>query len=198
MKIVMGLNPISPRLGKKIEELVQNQPSYDPFSTIEEDIKRLAVPQAKERGKITKPEKSRVVEFSETEEKSLHDTTKNMIFEIGKWEGRYAEIEYEIANLGKLDVVWKRIKTGHPAYAFEVQIKGNFYQALAKLKHAFDLWNSIPILVTTQDFVTQAEELLSGSFHEMGKQARIIDYEKIRVLFSLEKELHWLKEELDL
>jgi hypothetical protein len=40
-----------------------------------------------------------------------------MIAQIGKWEGKYSETEYKIGNLGKLDVVWKRIRTGHPLYA---------------------------------------------------------------------------------
>jgi hypothetical protein len=60
------------------------------------------------------------------------------------------------------------------------------------------LWNSTPVLVTSEQFVTQAEELLSGSFHEMRRQARVINFEKIRELFSLEERLHKLKDELDL
>lgn len=103
-----------------------------------------------------------------------------MIAQIGKWEGKHSETEYKIGNLGKLDVVWKRIKTGHPSYAFEVQIKGNLYQALAKLKHAFDLWNSHPVLVTTEQYVTQAEELLKGSFHEIRNRARVINNERYK------------------
>jgi hypothetical protein len=79
-----------------------------------------------------------------------------------------------------------------------VRLKGNFYKALAKLKHAFDLWNSIPVLVTTEQYFTQAEEQLSDSFHEMKNYAKIINYEKIRELYSIEKKRNQLKEELEL
>ena len=148
--------------------------------------------------KISKIKKGEITDLTETKVKSLHDSIRDMIENIGKWEGKHPETEYKIGNLGRLDVVWKRIKTGNPSYAFEVQIKGNFYQALAKLKHAFDLWNSTPVLVTTEQYFTQAEELLSGSFHEMKNHAKLINYEKIQALFSIEKKRNQLKEELEL
>jgi len=197
MKIVMQLKPIDPRMGEKIEKLIQAQLPYDPFPTIEDDIKRL-IDFGEKPKKTRKGKKVTPVVLTTPEEKSLHDSLIEMIDKIGKWEGKYSETEYQIGNLGRLDVVWKRIKTGNPSYAFEVQIKGNFYQALAKLKHAFDLWNSTPVLVTTADFMIQAEELLSGSFHEMKKQAKVINHQKIRELFSLEQKLNHLKEELDI
>lgn len=107
--------------------------------------------------RFEKPRQEEALDLPEPAEKSLHNTIIHMIAQIGKWEGKYPETEYQLGNLGKLDVVWKRIKTGHPSHAFEVQIKGNFYQALAKLKHALDVWNSTPVLVTTDQFFTQAE-----------------------------------------
>jgi predicted RNA-binding protein len=200
MKIVMSLSPLDSNLARNIQKVIEAQPSYDPLLTIDEDIKRLTdligmKPQKISKTKIRKKE---ILIVSGDEEKSLHDSIIEIIASVGKWEGKYSDVEYPIGNLGRLDAVWKRIKTGNPSYAFEVQIKGNFYQALAKLKHAFDLWNSIPVLVTTEQYVIQAEELLSGSFHEMRKQAKIINYEKIQELFLLEKKLHELKDELDL
>ena len=53
-------------------------------------------------------------------------------------------------------------------------------------------------LTTTEQYVTQAEELLKGSFHEIRNRARVINYEKIQELFSVEKKLRQLKDELDL
>lgn len=194
--IILALKPVDQGLAKKIEKIIEEQPSYDPFPTIEDDIKKLS--DLVVEPKPTKARRKKRPVEPEPDEKSLHDSIRDMIAKIGKWEGKHPETEYRIGNLGRLDVVWKKIKTGHPSYAFEVQIKGNFYQALAKLKHAFDLWNSTPVLVTTRQYVTQAEELLSGSFHEMRRQARVINYEKIQELFSLEKKLHQLKGELDL
>ena len=145
--IVLALKPVDQGLAKRIEKIIEEQPSYDPFSTIEDDIKRLS--DLVIEPKPTKIKRKKKTVELEADEKGLHNTIRDMIAQIGKWEGKYSETEYKIGNLGKLDAVWKRIKTGHPSYAFEVQIKGNFYQALAKLKHAFDLWNSDPVLVTT-------------------------------------------------
>jgi hypothetical protein len=41
------------------------------------------------------------------------------------------------------------------------------YQALAKLKHAYDIWNSNIYLVLHDASKKQLEELLSGTFHEI-------------------------------
>jgi methionyl-tRNA formyltransferase len=118
-----------------------------------------------------------------------------MILEIGQIEGKVAEVEYPIDNL-RLDVVWKTITAGNPKWAFEVQMGGNFYEALTKLKHAWDKWNSKPFLVTTDPYVAQAKALLEGSFHEMREDARIANWEKIVKLHQLLKEAHKIKSEI--
>jgi hypothetical protein len=50
---------------------------------------------------------------------------------------------------------------------FEVQIGGDIYHAMSKLKHAFDLWNSHVFLVATMGDKSKYQELLSGTFHEV-------------------------------
>jgi len=132
------------------------------------------------------------------EEGPDHTKIKEMIYQIGLYEGRPSETEYSIGNLGKLDVVWKRVRRGNPTHAFEVQIGGDFYKSLAKLKHAFDLWNSTPVLVTTAKYEEIAKNLMNGSFHEMGRQARIINWKRIDQLYKLERELKEVKGELRL
>ena len=52
--------------------------------------------------------------------------------------------------------------------------------------------------MTTPEYLTQAEELLSGSFHEMRRQVKVIDQKKLKELYSLEQKLNDLKDELDL
>lgn len=126
-----------------------------------------------------------------------HNVIRDMIAEIGTLEGRITETEYPIDNL-RLDVVWKRIKTGSPEKAFEVQLAGNFYEALTKLKHAWDKWNSTPFLVTTSDFEAQAKSLLEGSFHEIRKEARIVNWKKIVELHQLLKHVDELKSDIRL
>ena len=136
--------------------------------------------------------------IGEVPESPDHTNIKEMVYQIGLYQEKPSEKEYSIGSLGKLDVVWKRIRLGNPTHAFEVQIGGDFYKSLAKLKHAFDLWSSIPILVTTAKYEKIARSLMNGSFHEMTTQARIINWKRIEQLYKLERELRELKGELGL
>jgi len=124
-----------------------------------------------------------------------HNEIRDMILEIGRIEGKIAEVEYPIDNL-RLDVAWKTITTGNPKWAFEVQMAGNFYEAFTKLKHAWDKWNSKPFLVTTDQYIAQARSLLEGSFHEMKDDARIVNWERIVRLHKLLTEVHKIKSDI--
>jgi hypothetical protein len=126
-----------------------------------------------------------------------HRIIRDMVHEIGELEGKISEREYPFDHW-YLDVVWKRIKTGLPTHAFEVQIRGNFYEALTKLKHAFDKWNCAPVLITTEKYQEEAKQLLEGSFHEMKETAKIIDWRKIQTLHDLERRLRNIKNEIGL
>jgi len=124
-----------------------------------------------------------------------HNEIRDMICEIGKFEGRISESEYPIDNL-RLDVAWKKIKAGNPSHAFEVQIGGNFFEALTKLKHAWDKWNSKPFLVTTERYEAEAKLLLEGSFHEIEHVARIVNWRKIKDLYEAERKARDIKAEI--
>lgn len=158
-------------IAKMLEEARQNPKEY-PIVRIY--TKRYVSPSLKKERKVLSEES--VV----TGAVPRHNEIRDMISEIGKFEGRIAEIEYAIDNL-RLDAVWKTIQTGNPKWAFEVQMHGDFYEALTKLKHAWDKWNSRPVLVTTDRYGDQARSLLEGSFHEMKDDARIVNWEKICV-----------------
>jgi predicted RNA-binding protein len=122
MSIVRNLTPIDAKVGERIESLIQAQPPYDPVPTIEDDIKRLAG-STEEPKKTKKPKKEEPTSVPSPDDKSLHNSLIEMIAQIGKWESRYAETEYQIGNLGRLDVVWKRIKTGTVApFSLVVQL----------------------------------------------------------------------------
>ncbi|MEM2128026.1 MAG: hypothetical protein QXH67_07390 [Candidatus Bathyarchaeia archaeon] len=136
-------------------------------------------------------------EGGEAGEAFRHNEVRDMIYEIGRFEGRIPEREYPIDNL-RLDVVWKTIPSGNPRWVFEVQMAGNFYEALTKLKHAWDKWNSKPYLVTTGEYIEQARWLLEGSYHEMREDARIVDWEKIVKLYKLLREAYEIRSELRL
>ncbi|MEM2261657.1 MAG: hypothetical protein QXK24_04320, partial [Ignisphaera sp.] len=105
------------------------------------------------------------------------------------------ESEYNMDG-EKLDVTWRRVERGSPTYVFEVQIGGDIYHALAKLKHAHDLWNSNIFLITTKNDMTKVQDLLSGTFHEIKKKIQIIEVEKIDELFKLKKAYKDLERQL--
>ncbi len=127
-------------------------------------------------------------EYLPTETLELsHDKIKNMIFEIGKIHRYITEKEYEI-NSDRLDVVWRRVEKSVPTYAFEIQIGGDLYHALAKLKHAYDIWNSNIYLVVADTYRDKIQDLLAGTFHEIRDVLNIIGLQQIKDLYSLQVE----------
>lgn len=117
---------------------------------------------------------------------TLHDEIKAKLLEIGRLQKLISEPEYDMDG-GKLDVVWRRIERAVPAYVFEVQIGGDLYHAIGKLKHAFDLWNSNIFLVVIEEDMQKAMSLLSGTFHEILDKVKVIEAEKIDELFRRKK-----------
>jgi hypothetical protein len=113
---------------------------------------------------------------SRTEEKAPnHGKIQDLVFQIGRLNRLISEKEYPMEE-ERLDVVWRRVERSVPTYVFEIQIGGDIYHALGKLKHAYDLWNSNIILVARVDDMKKAEQLLNGTFHEIkGKLKRITD-----------------------
>jgi len=124
-----------------------------------------------------------------------HDEVRDALVEIGKLQNFIAESEYQF-EIGKLDVVWRRVERSVPTYVFEIQIGGNLYQALAKLKDAFDVWNSHVFLVSPQEDFSKAIELLSGTFHEIRGRLKFIDYLRVKELLARKKGYCELEKEL--
>jgi len=130
-------------------------------------------------------EEEKVLEL-EKKEISLHDDIKTKLLEIGRLQKMVSESEYDMDG-GKLDVVWRRVEKGSPTYVFQIQVGGDLYHAIGKLKHAHDLWNSNIFLVLTESDVAKAQELLTGTFHEIRGKIRIVETEKINELFKRKK-----------
>lgn len=129
--------------------------------------------------------------------KSQHDAIQDMIYEIGRMEGRISEKEYALER-DRLDVAWKKVPAGNPSEVFEVHIGGDFFKTLAKLKHAWDLWNSKPFLVTTDEYAKLAKNWIAGSFHEVEEVIKIVDWTDIQDLHTMEGRLRDLKGKLGL
>lgn len=110
-----------------------------------------------------------------------HKQIKEMLFEIGKWKGRIPMREHRI-DQRRVDVVWKKVKEGAPYAVFEVEIKGNLFEALAKLKHAWDMWNARIFIVTPEEKFKEIKELVKGSFHEIRGVLGIVSCVQVREL----------------
>jgi len=83
-----------------------------------------------------------------------------------------------------------------PTYVFEVQVGGDLYHALAKLKHAYDLWNSHLFLVASEGQREQIDRLLQGTFHEIRTRVNVIDTFKLEQLYHHKSSYKRLEEEL--
>lgn len=131
----------------------------------------------------------------EIEEPTSHKEIKEKLIEIGKLQNYIAEGEYPF-DLGRLDVVWRRVERSVPTYVFEICVKGDLYHDLAKLKHAFDLWSSRIFIIASDTDETKVRQLLSGSFHEIAKYLKFIDLEKVKELHRSKVNLIELEKEL--
>lgn len=130
-----------------------------------------------------------VESFPEIE--GLHNHLIGLIVEIGRMNGYISEKEYSHENM-RLDAIWRRIDKGSPTYVFEVQVGGDVYHALAKLKHAFDLWNSnIFLIISNKKDFYSAQELLNGTFHEINGKIKTVTAEEMRELHK--RKLSWIE-----
>jgi predicted RNA-binding protein len=126
---------------------------------------------------------------------SSHEGVKRKLVEIGKLQNYLAEAEYSF-DIGKLDVVWRRVLQSVPTYVFEVHVSGDIYHALAKLKHAFDLWNSHIFVVAQQSDREKVRALLAGTFHEIDNRLKFIELAKVEELHKRKKAYLDLEKEL--
>jgi len=125
-----------------------------------------------------------------------HGDLQRMLVEIGQIQKFVAEPEFRMGTQ-KLDVVWRKMVLSVPTYAFEVQVGGDVFHALGKLKHAHDLWNSRVFLVGHSDqFDVKAEQLLAGPFHEIKTELKIIDVSDLNRLHELKREVRETEEKL--
>lgn len=128
---------------------------------------------------------------------SLHDAIKELIYRLGTLDHYFCEKEHRMDSQ-RLDVVWKKLEQSVPNYVFEIQVGGDPVQALQKLKHAWDLWNSNIFIVIDQAQIPKLNELLSGSFHEIREHINIVTLEKIQRLYEARSQLEELKKGLGL
>ncbi len=117
---------------------------------------------------------------------ATHIELKNDLLQIGQIQGYIAEEEYRLENTF-LDVVWRRVQRSVPTFVFEVQVGGDIYHAMAKLKHAYDLWNSCIFLVADLKDKAKYQALLAGTFHEIKNRIRFVGAGSIKMLIEKKK-----------
>jgi hypothetical protein len=57
-------------------------------------------------------------------------------------------------------------------------------EALGKLKHAHEMWNSNVFLVGKEEHRAPVTELTAGTFHEIRQRLKFIDVEQVQRLYE--------------
>lgn len=162
------------------------------LNDIKQVIQRLN-PNAKFESVVEDKKKERMAD--EEIAKPTHNILKNLLCEIGRLQNYVVNQEYSIGS-ERLDVVWRRLPVSVPTYVFEVQIGGDLYHAMAKLKHAHDIWNSRIFLVAPKDVEDSVNRLLAGTFHEISANLRFIDTQKVQNLYKSKSSIYEIEREL--
>jgi hypothetical protein len=138
-------------------------------------------------GAIEKNVASFLTEEKETETITTgHSALQELIHQIGKMNRLISEKEYPMES-ERLDVVWRRVEKSVPTYVFEVQVSGDVYHALGKLKHAFEIWNSNIHIVASEEDLTKVDDLLDGTFREIKDKIKKLSIKTINELHGQKK-----------
>ena len=124
-----------------------------------------------------------------------HAGVQEMLVELGSLQRFLSHREYPM-DRERLDVAWRRVEGSVPTYVFEVQVGGDMHHALAKLKHAYDLWNSNVVLALGPSDLPKAQTLLAGTFHEVRDKEKLVELSKIQELYYLKKQWKALEKSL--
>lgn len=122
----------------------------------------------------------------------LHNKAQMTIAGIGKLQNYYTEVEYSLKLTGeirRLDVVWKREITGVPTYAFEVEMSGQIERAVAKLRQAYSLWNSRPLLIVPKKEHAKVKNLVEKEQPAFRETFCFYDFSVMEELYAKKKDL---------
>jgi hypothetical protein len=115
-----------------------------------------------------------------------HRHIQSLLSEIGRLQKFVTDTEFPLENR-RVDVVWRRVQRSVPSYVFEVQVGGNLTEAMAKLKQAFEFWNSNIFLVGKSEHKNPALQMCDGSFHEIKGRLKFLQSEHIEELYRLKR-----------
>ena len=119
------------------------------------------------------------------------------IFEIGKIQRMIVESEVAIDG-DYLDVVWKRTIRSVPTFAFSISDGSNTEKSIRPLKHAFDLWNSRPFLITNESSTDTVYQVINGLYHEFSENVKVLTIPMVNDLYESKKKYYSLEEKYGL
>ena len=120
-----------------------------------------------------------------------------IIFEIGKIQRMVVESDFPVDH-DILDVIWKRTIRSVPTYAFSVNLENDLEKSVKPLKHAFDLWNSRPFLITAENRDDEVDKFISGLYHEFSSNLKVLNETQVRKLYDSKKRYYDLEEKYGL
>jgi hypothetical protein len=119
-----------------------------------------------------------------------HKSIVDMIKEIGEILGFYVKSEeYTPDQVHRLDITWRDHPAHSPLKVWEVEISGNVVLALARLKHAFDIWHpELYLVVSDAKTKEKAESIvrpqIKGAFAGIEKFLTVIGTNEITNLYN--------------
>jgi hypothetical protein len=81
---------------------------------------------------------------------------------------------------------------------WERGLESGIKKLLQTLKHAYDLWNSRPFLITDQQRVGEVNQIVSGLYHEFAPSVRVLSTMQVQNLYDSKKTYYKLEEEYGL
>ncbi len=98
--------------------------------------------------------------------RELHEQLKELLTRLGRELDYEVKVEFEDPmGLYRYDVVWFRRPAVLPSKIFEIQVGGDVDRALARLKHALDVWGGAPdlfLVVAKEEDYTRVKRLVGN------------------------------------
>jgi predicted RNA-binding protein len=130
----------------------------------------------------------------------LHEQVVQRIYELGEIIGYTSEKKWRKEGY-EYDVVWHKPPREGPKCVFEVHIKGNLGDALLRLKHAHDRWESQLFLISTEDQLNEAKtKYLTGALHELAETGALtlLKINEVKEFHNFKSQYEWLEKRFGL
>jgi hypothetical protein len=130
----------------------------------------------------------------------LHEQVVQRIYELGEIIGYTPEKKWRKEGY-EYDVVWHILPREGPKCVFEVHIKGNLGDALLRLKHAHQRWESQLFLISTGDQLNDAKtKYLTGALHDLAETGALtlLKIDEVYEFHNFKSKYEWLEKRFGL